>query len=140
MSALHLDIRADAYELRLDGEVLGRLAGGAATLLSGAGERLRELDIETAIERAEEWLMPSSRRFQALELQVHDATGRLRTVLGNQASFTLAQIEDVFDRTHAAVVRGHVTDRAAVADVVLLRELAHHGRLSRLVLQHQLAA
>ena len=139
MTRLHLHVQADAYELRLEGEVLGRLAGGAAALLSGAGERLREIDIETAIERAEEWLMPASRRFQALELHVHDGTGRLRPLLGDQASFTTPQVEDVFDRTHAAVVRGQVTDRGAVADVVLLRELAHHGRLSRLVLNHQLA-
>ncbi|HEX7889281.1 MAG TPA: hypothetical protein VF522_07990 [Ramlibacter sp.] len=134
MSVLHLEIRTDAYELRLDEEVLARLDGGAAALLAGAGERLREIDIEAAIERSEEWLMPSSKRFHALELQVHDATGRLRPLLGEQASFTVAELELEFDRTHDAVVRGRAGDRAAVADVVLLRELAHHGRLSGIAL------
>jgi hypothetical protein len=56
-----------------------------------------------------EWLMPSSRRFQALELRIHDATH--------------------------AVAHGRTQDRDGVADVVLVRELAHHGHLSRVVLE-----
>jgi hypothetical protein len=79
MSALWLDVGPNAYELRLDGNLLGRLDGGAAALLAGAGERLREIDLEAAIERSEEWLMPSSRSFQELELRVRDARKQHRT-------------------------------------------------------------
>ena len=135
MNRLHLDITEDAYVLRLDGQVLLRLDGGATALLSGAGERLRELDIEAAIERSEEWLMPSSRLLQGLELTVHDATGRTGAVLGNQASLDLPQIEQAFTLAHASVARGRDPSRGGVADVVLLRELAHHGRLSRILLE-----
>jgi hypothetical protein len=134
MNQLELDIGQDAYTLRFDARVLARLDGGAAALLSGAGERLRELDIEAAIERSEEWLMPSSRLLQGLPLTVHDATGRLRGMLGESASFTLAEVEQAFSRAHDAVAHGRAASRGGVADVVLLRELAHHGRLSRIVL------
>jgi hypothetical protein len=135
MSALHLDVRADAYELRLDGESLARLEGDAAALLSGAGTRLREFDIEAAIERSEDWLMPSSRRFQGLELQVRDVTGRLRRSLGEPSSFTSEAIEQAFNRAFDAVAHGRPIEPESVADVVLLREVAHHGRLSRVVIE-----
>lgn len=134
MNELLLDVRPDAYELRLEGLLLARLNGGAAALLAGAGERLREIDIETAIERAEEWLMPSSSRLAGLELRVQDATGRIRRSLGAMASCTVDQVEQAFNRAHDTVVHARVADRDSVADVVLLRELAHHGRLSRIVL------
>ncbi|MBK6007962.1 hypothetical protein JJB11_17825 [Ramlibacter ginsenosidimutans] len=134
MHELELDVADDACTLRLDGRVLARLDGGAEALLSGAGERLRELDIEVAIERSEEWLMPSSRLLQGLELKVRDATGRMRSMLGASASFTLAEVEQAFARAHDAVAHGRPVSRGGVADVVLLRELAHHGRLSRILL------
>lgn len=134
MHELELDIADDACTLRLDDQVLARLDGGTASLLSGAGERLRELDIEAAIERSEEWLMPSSRLLHGLELKVRDATGRVRGMLGEATSFTLAQVEQAFNRAHDAVAHGRPVSREGVADVVLLRELAHHGRLSRIVL------
>lgn len=79
--------------------------------------------------------MPSSRRFQSFELRIRDATGRLRKILGEQASLTVAQVEQEFDRTYRAVLRGGMTDRDGLADMVLLRELAHHGNLSRVVLE-----
>ncbi len=135
MTVLHLDVRTDAYELRFEGEVLGTLDGGAVALLSGAGERVREIDIEVAIEHAEEWLMPSSKRWQGSELHINDATGRIRTMLGEHASLTIAQVEQEFDRMHRAVIRGSMTDRDAAADTVLVRELTHHGRLSRVVVE-----
>jgi hypothetical protein len=135
MNVLRLDVKPDAYQLRLDDEVLARLEGGAATLLSGAGERLREMDIEAAIERAEEWLMPYSNRFRARELLVHDATGRVRRNLGEQASFTAAEVEHAFNRFHDAVAHGRAIHRDGAADVVLLRELAHHGSLPSILLR-----
>ena len=64
MSELFLDVRADAYELRLDDEVVAKLEGGASALVSGASGRLSEFDIEAAIGRSEDWLMPSSKRLQ----------------------------------------------------------------------------
>lgn len=134
MHDLELDLADVACTLRLDGRVLARLDGGAAALLAGSGERLRERDIEAAIERAEEWLMPSSRLLHGLELKVHDATGRVRGMLGPSASFTPEDVEQSFNRAHDAVAHGRAVARSGVADVVLLRELAHHGRLSRIVL------
>jgi len=134
-TGLHLDVRADAYELRLDGEVLARLEGGAAALVSRAGGRLREIDIETAIERSEDWLMPSSKRFQGLDLRVRDATGRVRGNLGDPSSLTSGQVEQAFDRVFDAVAHGRSIEPENVADVVLLRELAHHGKLARVLLE-----
>jgi hypothetical protein len=134
MKQLQPDIAEDAYVLRLERRVLARLEGGAAALLSGAGERLRELEIEAAIERSEEWLMPLSRSLQGLELEVQDGTGRVRGMLGEQARFTLDEVEQAFTRAHDAVAHGRAVSRAGVADVVLLRELAHHERLSAIVL------
>lgn len=135
MTSLRLQVREDAYELRLDEEILATLHGGATALLPGGEKPVREADIEAAIERAEDWLMPSSRRLQGLELRIADATGRLKTTLGDDASFTLAQVEAEFSRTHAAAARGQVKNRESVAHIVLLRELAHHGNLSRIVIE-----
>jgi hypothetical protein len=132
---LQLIIASDAYELRFDHDSLTRLDHGAAALLAGAAERLREIDIERAIERAEDWFMRFSKSFDSLQLEVRDTTGRLRRQLGKQAVYTLEQAEQAFTRVHDAVVHGEVSDRDAVADVVLLRELAHHGRLSSIVLR-----
>lgn len=54
MALLQLILEPQAYELRLDAAPLGRLEGGAAALLAGARPPLREIHIETAIERAED--------------------------------------------------------------------------------------
>ena len=131
---LQLIIAPDAYELRLDEKSLTRLEHGAAALLSGAPASLRELDLEHAIERAEDWVMRFSKSFDSLELEVHDDTGRLRRQLGPRAVFTLEQIEQAFIGVHDAAAHGRVPDREAAADVVLLRELSHHGRLAGIVL------
>ena len=78
--------------------------------------------------------MRFSKSFDSLQLEIRDTTGRLGRQLGKQAVYTLEQVEQAFTRVHDAVVHGQVSDRDAVADVVLLRELAHHGRLSSIVL------
>lgn len=132
MNVAQLHVRADAYELWLNGKLLARLDGGAAALLAGAGERLRDLDIETAIERSEDWLMPSSNLLDGLELRVRDETGRVRRLLGEQARFRATDVEQGFTRVFDAVAHGRALDRNSAADVVLLRELVHHGRLSRI--------
>jgi hypothetical protein len=129
-AAAYLDVGLDAYELRLNGEVIARLDGGSAALLPGTGA-LRDIDIETAIERSEDWLMPFSKLLSGLELRVRDETGRVREVMGEQGSFTAEEVEKVFTRVFDAVGHGRAIDQDAVADVVLVRELVHHGSLAR---------
>lgn len=134
MKALMLEIFADAYELSLDAQVLARLEGGPMALLAGAGGRLRDVDIEMAIERAEEWLMPSSKSFQKLELQVRYTTGRLRDRIGGPALLAPEEVERAFSGMVDDVRFNRTLGRGFVADLVLLRELVHHGGLSRVVL------
>jgi hypothetical protein len=129
-TAAYLDICADAYEMRLNGEVIARLDGGSAALMPGTGA-LRDIDIETAIERSEDWLMPFSKLLSGLELRVRDETGRVRKVMGEQGSFTAEDVEQVFTRVFDAVGYGRAIDRDVLADVVLVRELVHHGRIAR---------
>ena len=134
MSQAYLTLKQEAYELWLDEELLTRLNGGAAALLAGAGPQLREIDIETAIEHAEDWLMPFSKQLEGLQLTVRDSTGRLRSRFSEHAPYSVEQVEQAFTNVHYEVVRGQTHDSDGVADIVLLRELAHHGRLSGVVL------
>lgn len=134
MNQPHLIIEREAYELWLDEKLLTRLPGGAASLLAGAGPQLREIDIEAAIERCEDWLMPFSKPLEGLQLEVRDGTGRLRSYFAGHEQYSVQQVEQTFTRVHDAVVRMQVNDRDGVADVVLLREFAHHGRLSGVLL------
>lgn len=53
-----------------------------------------------------------------------------RKVMGEQDSFTNADVEQVFTSVFDAVGHGRSIDRHGSADVVLVRELVHHGRLS----------
>ncbi len=130
MSQPLLIIEPQAYELWLDEKLLTRLAGGAASLLGGAGPQLRESDIEAAIEHAEDWLMPFSKLFEGLQLKVNDKTGRLQHYLNGPEHHSVEQVEQAFSDTHYEVAHGRTKDSDAVADIVLLRELAHHSRLS----------
>ncbi len=134
MDDFTLDVEPYSYALLLDGQFVSTLEGGAAALMSGASARLREIDIEYAIERSEEWLMPFSKAFQGRVLRVRDRTGRVQEALGGRTSLNLHEIEQVFTRAHDAVAHGRPAARDAVADVVLLRELAHHGMLARIEL------
>jgi len=127
MSRLELRVDPHAYALSLNGEVLARMAGGASALLAGVGERLREADVETAIERAEDWLMPSSKSWQGLELNVHDASGHLRDLLGAAAALMPDDVERAFARAVHDVILGRPVARESVADLIVLRELVHHG-------------
>ena len=135
MKTLHLRIFPDAYEISVDAQLLARLDGGPRALLSGAGKRLRDADIEAAIERSEDWLMPSSKSFHGFELQVQDETGRLRRGLGDAASFTPEEIERAFSHAFDDVGFSRPLDPGYLADIVLLRELVHHGALTRVVLR-----
>lgn len=79
--------------------------------------------------------MASSRSFQGLELRVRDATGRVRSYLGERARFTPDEVEQAFNRAFDAVAHARAIDRDAVAHIVLLRELAHHGSLCGVLLE-----
>lgn len=134
MSAgLELQLTTQAYTLSQDGQVLSRLAGGPTALLAGAGERLREADVEAAIERAEDWLMPSSKTWQQLELRVRDDAGALRAWLGAPPALSPEEVERAFSRAFNDVAFGRPITHAVLADLVVLRELVHHGAAPRVV-------
>jgi len=135
MRALELGITAVAYEISVSGQVLARLDGGPSALLAGAGERLRDVDLEAAIERAENWLMPSSRSFQGLTMHVRNTPVRLRNGFAAAASLTPQEVERAFSGLVDDVAFHRAVDRDFVADLVLLRELVHHGALSGVVLE-----
>lgn len=140
LKRMELVILPNAYEMSCDGQKLARLEGGSAPLLADAGARLRDVDIETAIQHAEDWLMPFSKRIRGLELRVRDSRGRVREHFGGHASLTLDDVERAFSRVVDGVAFQRVIDREFVADLVLLRELMHHGALPRIVLEQTPAA
>jgi hypothetical protein len=133
----HIEFRigADAYVLVSDRQAIARLEGGPGALLAGAPERLRNLDIEVAIERAEDWLMPSSKSWQGLPMRVRDEAGRLRRHFGALAAPTPVEVEQVFSRAVDDVAFGRAIDAALFADILMLRELVHHGAISRITLE-----
>ena len=117
---------------------LATLPGGAAALLPGSALP-DEAAIEMAIERAEDWVMPHAAGLSGAQLEVIDGTGRiasgLREVFASDSrAWDVEQLEALFNdiafrsgRPHtAAALAPH---RGFVADLVLLRELAHHGKL-----------
>jgi hypothetical protein len=135
MNWLDLHIQANVYELSVGGRTLARLEGGPTALLAGAGERQSELDIESAIERAEDWLMPSSKSWQGFALRVAGTQGWLRDRLGPHAAATPDQTERAFSGMVADMAFGRPIDSQDVADLVLLRELVHHGALSGILIE-----
>lgn len=115
---------------------LAVLNGGAAALLP-ATRPLDEGSLEMAIEVAEDWLMPHARQIRDDVLEVSDTTGRLasglKDVLSQQPStWSVADVEQLFGRivdlATGRVARSALEGREAfVADLLMLRELAHHG-------------
>lgn len=142
MSA-HLLITDRAHVLSMlhDGRSteLARLQHGAQALLP-PHQPVSERQLEAAIEIAEDWLMPHAKRLQGKVLEVTDTSGMLHagleSVLSSHArQWTLAEIEQTFLRlvdmaTGAAVPASLQAHRSFLAHVLLLRELAHHGRVS----------
>lgn len=130
----HLDILASAYvlgvELGAARRELARLAGGAAALLPRDTPRVTPLEIEAAIERAEDWLMPHARALAGDGLAVQDATGALVAGFGGPGSRTIEQVEAEFNRV-VDLSAATACDPLYVAHLVLVRELLHHGRLAR---------
>lgn len=112
------------------------MPGGAGTLLLSDIDELR---LEAAIEKAEDWLMPHAMRLRGAALEVRDETGRLslglHDVLAVQSrAWSVADVEDFFTAL-VTLAAGRVPSPAVqarplfMADVLLLRELAHHAQL-----------
>ena len=117
---------------------LSRLLGGAQALLPGV-RRLDEGQLEAAIQVAEYWLVPLAAGLRDEVLEVSDVNGRLQSglaavVASTQVIWKIAALEDAFlqvvDLATGRVAPPHLqAHRSFVADFLLLRELAHHGRV-----------
>lgn len=140
---MRLVIAVNGYTLaQLQGNealAIAFLPRGAEALLSSA-QPVNEGRLEAAIETAEDWLMPHTARLRGEVLEVEDVTGRLKAGLRDVLSVTpsewriddierffLSLVEMATGRTAPPVLQGK---SAFIADVLLLRELAHHGQLS----------
>jgi hypothetical protein len=117
---------------------LAVLNGGAAALLPST-RAVDEAGLEAAIEIAEDWLMPHARQMHGEVLEVNDATGRLKTGLDEVLSerrgeWSVEEFEGVFLQLLDMAMRGRVAPALEgrerfIADVLMLRELAHHGQV-----------
>lgn len=122
---------------------LSRLPGSAQALLPGV-RALDEGQLEAAIQVAEDWLAPNIAALQCEGLEVSDVTGRLvsgfaAVLASTERTWSTEALERAFLQV-IDLATGHVASpllqihRSFVADLLLLRELAHHGRLSRVQL------
>ncbi|MEJ5989753.1 hypothetical protein WG902_07120 [Ramlibacter sp. PS3R-8] len=139
--SIQLRIGEGAYSLAEGDDDFAILDGGPGGLLSST-RPVDEAGLETAIERAEDWLMPRAARLRDGVLEVSDATGTLRSGMhdvlsvtslawstDDVESFFLQLVDMATGRVPAAKLAGR---QHFVAHVLLLRELAHHGALSRI--------
>lgn len=141
--AARLVIAATAYRLqhaRSDAwDDVAVLAGGAETILA-SNRPVNEARLEAAIEAAEDWLMPCAPGLRGETLEVRDEAGRLKAGMESVLSVTtrrwsVADVESFFLALVDAATGRHPSPLLAgrqsfVADLVVLRELAHHGRLA----------
>lgn len=134
----------DASSYRLSRRVgqdwieLAVLAGGANALLK-PGRPIDQRALEAAIDHAEDWLMPQMTQISGAHLDVIDATGRLESGLQevlatDSRQWDTGQLEALFLEIDFMSARPHLMARLDgrahfVADMVLLRELAHHAKL-----------
>jgi hypothetical protein len=138
-----LVINATAYVLwQLRGSEwveLAALQRGAAALLPDR-RPADEAGLERAIEVAEDWLMPHARSVEGEELEVVDSTGRLASGLSvvlavSEHEWSTDRVEEMFLLlVDMATGRGRQIpggQRAFVADMLLIRELAHHAGLGK---------
>lgn len=120
---------------------IAALPGGAKTLLP-VSRPVDEGALERAIQVAEDWLMPHAARLRGETLEVGDQTGRLKAALKTRLSvapeaWSITEIEALFLRLlDLATGRSPPQDALEwpvfVADVLMLRELAHHGQVKGL--------
>ena len=118
---------------------LARLAGGAHRLLPGLNTP-SEAQLEAAIETAENWLMPHVSVLHSPKLDVADPTGRLASGLlavleTSERSWSLAALEQAFVNVVDLATGRHAPaafnqHRLFVSDLLLVRELAHHGQVA----------
>lgn len=118
---------------------LSRLAGGAQRLLPGINAPV-EAQLEGAIETAENWLMPHVSELHGQILDVADPTNRLTSgllaVLGtSERSWSITAIERAFVKVVDLATGRHVPatlnqHRLFMADLLLVRELTHHGQVA----------
>ncbi len=135
-----LVISDDTYVLQQASDAawkdLALLPGGASALLPPR-RPLDEAGLEMAIEVAENWLMPHARHLRDGVLEVSDTSGRLASGLGEVLSvrgstWSVADLEQLFLRV-VDLATGRIASpalegrQAFVADLLMLRELAHHG-------------
>jgi hypothetical protein len=123
---------------------LALLPGGARSLIPRA-DLVHEAGLERAIEMAENWLMPHAARLRGQVLEVTDATGRLATGLRElltvaPAAWSVDDVEALFLRivdltTGRSPLAAALKHPFFVADMLLLRELAHHGQLAGISLR-----
>lgn len=142
-----LVISEATYVLQQESEAgwndLAVLNGGASALLP-AMRPLDEASLEMAIEVAENWLMPHARHLRGDVLEVSDTAGRLalglKDVLSAQSTtWSIADLEQLFLRM-VDLATGRVAPpalhgrQAFAADLLMLRELAHHGAVREIQL------
>lgn len=117
------------------------LPRGARALLP-ASRSVDEGALERAIEVAEDWLMPHAASLRGETLEVSDPTGRLTAALKARLliipdAWSIKEIEALFLRlVDLATGRFPPQDGLEwplfMADVLMLRELAHHGQVKGL--------
>lgn len=143
-----LAISEDRYVLQQASDAglndLAVLPGGASALLP-ATRPLDEACLELAIEVAENWLMPHARQLRGDVLEASDTTGRLasglKDVLSAQSTtWGVADLEQLFlrmvDLATGKVAHPALEGRQAfAADLLMLRELAHHGAVGEIRLE-----
>jgi hypothetical protein len=145
--AARLSINERRYTLAVqrEGEWAGIavLDGGANALIADTA-LLTDVVIERAIDLAEEWLMPHAKTLKGETLCIDDIAGHFRAglleILAVKAStFSVPDIEDHFLEI-VALATGRSGSLAVrhknhfVADLILVRELSHHGALTNLQL------
>lgn len=110
------------------------------TVLLPSSRPIDERALEAGIEAAEDWLMPHAPRLRARDLEVVDATGRLEAGLHDILSvstreWSVKDVEDFFSRIVDMATGSRPSSvqelHAFAADILLLRELAHHGQVLR---------
>lgn len=138
-------IAENGYALltQLDGQwtEIAALSGGAGALLPVA-RAVNEGALERAIEVAEDWLMPHVARLRGEALEVSDPTGRLKAALEARITivpdtWSITEIEALFlllveQATGRTPPQDTPQWRLFMADVTVLRELAHHGKVKGL--------
>lgn len=129
-----LEIAPDRLLLQRAGQPVASLLGGIRALLRPGVSWPRPLDIEEAIERAEDWLMPIATDLQGSGMVIKDPSWLLASQLGHGHSYSLEDIERLFNRLVSEVEAGVRHEAQGVAGMVLLRELFHHGRLVSVVI------